>query len=526
MHSSFLSSIRSTSAVIALIALAVITPSLSVKGGVAHAQVAAPTCVLSASPSTVAYNGSTTLSWYTTDATSRTITDIGFVMTSGIQPIYNITSSKTYVMTVSGPGGTSTCQTTVNVSSQASYPTCSISASNTDVGYGGSTNISWNSSNAYSASLTDYGNVGTTGSQYVGPIYSTRTFVLNVSGVGGNNSCQVTVYAQSTNQNVPTCNLDASQTTVTSGQGVSLFWNTSGAYSNSINTIGSVNTSGSQMVYPYTTTTYVLTSQGTGGSTTCTRTVYVQSSPVYTNSAPTCSLSATSPVVNYGGTTTLTWNTTNGYSVSIDNSLGVVQNNGSYIIGNITGTRTYTLTVVGTGGTRTCQTTVSTQGYGYSGSGYGGVSSTAPTCGMSVQPDGKGGYLLGWYTQNALLASIAGIGSVGKSGTYAITPVQNTVYTMTVRGYDGSERTCQTTAALSPISGIGNGGGYGGVYYGGSNGGYGNGGYGYGGSGGGVPLNGVPYTGAEDYVYPLFIAAFMLTAFYGAVQAQKKIRFA
>ncbi len=528
MHISLLSSIRAVSMGAALIALAVIAPSVGIESGVAHAQVAAPTCFLSSSPSSVPYNGSTTLSWYTTDATSRTITDIGFVMTSGIQPIYNITASKTYVMTVSGPGGTNTCQTTVNVSSQSSLPTCSISASNIDVGYGGSTNLTWNSSNAFSASLTEYGNVGVNGSQYVGPIYSTRTFVLNVSGVGGTNSCQVTVYAQSTNQNVPTCNLDASQTTITSGQGVSLFWNTSGAYSNSINTIGSVNTSGSQMVYPYTTTTYVLTSQGTGGSTTCTRTVYVQSTPVYNGTTPTCSLSASSPNIGYGGTATLSWNTSNAYSVSIDNGLGVVQTNGSYIIGNVTGTRTYTLTAVGTGGTRTCQTTVSTQGGGYTGSGYGGVSSgTAASCGMSVQPDGKGGYLLAWYTRNALLASIAGIGSVGQSGTYAITPVQNTVYTMTVRGYDGGERTCQATASLGAGigAGSGTGGGYGGVYYG--NGGYTYGGYNYGsgGSGGGVPLSGVPYTGAEDYVYPLFIAAFMLTAFYGATQMQKKIRF-
>jgi hypothetical protein len=69
-------------------------------------------------------------------------------------------------------------------------------------------------------------------------------------------------------------------------------------------------------------------------------------------------------------------------------------------------------------------------------------------------------------------------------------------------------------------------GGYGGIYYGNGTG-YGTGYYGYGNggvSGGGVPLTRVPYTGAEDYIYPLFIAAFMLTAFYGAMKMQKRIR--
>jgi hypothetical protein len=87
---------------------------------------------------------------------------------------------------------------------------------------------------------------------------------------------------------------------------------------------------------------------------------------------------------------------------------------------------------------------------------------------------------------------------------------------MTVRGYDGTERSCQTTAIVSSIGGGSIGGGFGGN----------SGGVYYGGSGGGVPLNQLPYTGAEDYIYSLFIAAFGITAFYGAAQMQKKIRFA
>lgn len=514
MHSSSITAVRTSVVAIVFIALAIVAPGMQAGSSVAHAQVPPPTCTLTASPNSVAYNGSTTLSWYTTDATSRTITDIGFVMTSGIQPIYNITSSKTYVMTVSGPGGTATCQTTVTVGSQPSQvPTCSAYASTTQVPYGGNTTISWTGYNATTASLSDYGSVPVSGSQVVGPIYGTRTYIVNVSNAYGANSCQVTVYSQTQTQNPPTCSLDVSQSSVTSGQGVSLYWSTANATSVSITNLGSVNVSGNQTVYPYTTTTYVLTAYGNGGSTSCTRTVYVQSNPVV--NTPSCSLYANPAVTAYGGSATLVWNTSNAYSVTIDNGVGSVQPNGSYVINNVTGTRTYTLTAYSNGGTQTCQTTVTAYGNQGGGSGGGGYAPAA-TCGMAVTRDEMGGYTLAWYTQNALFSSIAGIGNVGPTGTYAITPAQTTTYTMTVRGYDGVSRTCQATAVVSGYGGGNTGGGFGGVTYGG----------GYGGSGGGVPLSRVPYTGAEDYFYPLFAAVFAITAFYGASQVQKKIRFA
>jgi hypothetical protein len=514
MHSSSSTAVRFSIISVVFVALAVIMPSMHVAGMTAHAQVPQPTCTLTASPNSVAYNGSTTLSWYTTDATSRTITDIGFVMTSGVQPIYNITTSKTYVMTVSGPGGTSTCQTTITVGTQTSQaPTCSAYASSTQVPYGGSTTVSWTGYNATTAYLSDYGSVPVSGSQVVGPIYGTRTYTVNVSNAFGSNSCQVTVYSQTQTQNPPTCSLDVSQSSVTSGQGVSLSWSTANATSVSITNLGSVNVSGSQVVYPYTTTTYVLTAYGNGGSTSCTRTVYIQSNSVI--NTPSCSLYANPTVTSYGGSATLVWNTSNAYSVSIDNGVGSVQANGSYVLSNITGTRTYTLTAYGNGGTRTCQTTVTANGNQGGGSGGGGYAPAA-SCGMAVTRDDMGGYTLAWYTQNALFSSITGIGNVGPTGTYAITPAQTTTYTMTVRGYDGVSRTCQTTAVVSGYGGGNTGGGFGGVTYGG----------GTGGSGGGVPLSRVPYTGAADYFYPLFIAAFAVTSFYAAVQMQKKIRFA
>jgi hypothetical protein len=296
---------------------------------------------------------------------------------------------------------------------------------------------------------------------------------------------------------------------------VSLYWNTSNATSVSISNLGTVNISGSQSVYPYTTTTYTLTAYGNGGSTSCTRTIAVQSTPVY--DTPSCTLYANPSVVSNGGSSTLIWNTSNAYSVTIDNGVGSVQTNGSYTVNNVIGSRTYTLTAYGNGGTRTCQTTVSAQQTIVPPP----TVAPAPSCGLAVQGDGRGGFTLAWYTQNALFSSIAGIGNVGPTGTYVVSPFQTTTYTMTVRGYDGSERTCQATAFVTTIGGGGSGGGFGGgspVYY--------SGGGGTGGSGGGIPLAQVPYTGAGDYIYPLFIAAFALTSFYGAARLQKHIRFA
>jgi hypothetical protein len=63
------------------------------------------------------YNQSVTLAWSASNASSAYISGVGTVLTSGST---NITpyGNQVYTLRVTGPGGTNTCQTTVN----SSYP--------------------------------------------------------------------------------------------------------------------------------------------------------------------------------------------------------------------------------------------------------------------------------------------------------------------------------------------------------------------------------------------------------------------
>jgi peptidoglycan-associated lipoprotein len=68
--------------------------------------------------------------------------------------------------------------------------------------------------------------------------------------------------------------------------------------------------------------------------------------------APTASLTVSPETVDKGQSTTLTWQTTNATDVSIDQSVGTVQANGSQQVSPADST-TYTLTAKGEGGTQT-----------------------------------------------------------------------------------------------------------------------------------------------------------------------------
>jgi len=73
---------------------------------------------------------------------------------------------------------------------------------------------------------------------------------------------------------------------------------------------------------------------------------------------PTASLSANPATINSGGSSTLTWSTTNATSVTIDNGIGSEPASGSVTV-SPTQTTTYTLTATGSGATASAQATVS-----------------------------------------------------------------------------------------------------------------------------------------------------------------------
>lgn len=87
---------------------------------------------------------------------------------------------------------------------------------------------------------------------------------------------------------------------------------------------------------------------------------------------PTATLSASPMTISSGGSSTLSWSTTNATSVSIDNGIGSVPASGSMSVSPAQ-TATYTLTATGSGGSTTAQATVT-------------VSSTGGSCNPPSSP--------------------------------------------------------------------------------------------------------------------------------------------
>src|SRR3989344_1357840 len=395
-----------------------------------------PSCSISANPSSIQSGGSSTLFWSSTNATSASINQgIGSVPKHGSRGV-SPDVTKTYKLTVTGPGGTANCKTTITVQEQQP-PSCTISADPSSVQYGGSSTLTWNSTNATSASINQgIGSVALNGSNVVSSLLNTRAYTMTVSGPGGTANCQTAVTVQQ--QQPPSCALTSNLSSVQYGGDITLSWNSSNATSASIDQgIGSVGVNGTRIVYDiYASTIYTLTVTGPGGTANCKTTIIVQE-----QQAPSCSISANPSSVQSGGSSTLTWNSTNATSANLT-GVGSVATNGSHSALNIYGTTTYTLNVTGPGGSADCQTTVYTSQI------------PAPSCTINANPTSvqQGGTShLSWSSTNATSANLSSIGSVGVSGNYTVNPYTTTTYILKVYGSQGQSSQCQTTVSVGTV---------------------------------------------------------------------------
>src|SRR3989344_4981739 len=126
-------------------------------------------------------------------------------------------------------------------------PTCTISANPSNIAYSGTSYtpvvVSWNSTNASSANLTNVGSVALSGSQTFYPS-STNTYVLTVYNTGGQSGqCQTTVTVTGASE-APSCWITLSSQYGGSyqyNQPATLSWGSTNASSASISpSVGSV----------------------------------------------------------------------------------------------------------------------------------------------------------------------------------------------------------------------------------------------------------------------------------------------
>jgi Glucodextranase, domain B len=149
----------------------------------------------------------------------------------------------------------------------------------------------------------------------------------------------------------PTINMSANPETIIFGHSASLIWNSTHAYSCSIEPgIGKVGLNGSINVSPDSTTTYTITASGYAGTATSSATVTVI--PL-----PTVNFSANPLTIMEKESTTLSWNSANADSCVIEPGIGSVDLNGSSGVSPAE-TTTYTITATGPGGEASGSVTV------------------------------------------------------------------------------------------------------------------------------------------------------------------------
>lgn len=201
-----------------------------------------PSITLSASPSSLPYNGSTTLSWTSANSNGCTASGdwSGSKATSGSQTISALTTNRNFNLSCSGPGGDAS--DSVNITVAAPLPTLSFSASPSTVTQNGSTILEWSGTDVTSCTASgDWsGTKNATGSETI--IVSTvdSQYALTCNGAGGdvNDTVNVTVVLNNNGTALlswtpPTENTDSSP--LTDLAGYKIHYGTSpGSYSDTI----------------------------------------------------------------------------------------------------------------------------------------------------------------------------------------------------------------------------------------------------------------------------------------------------
>ena len=408
-----------------------------------------PSCVISASPTSLIKGNTTTLKWSTTRTNTASINQgVGYVLTGTDKTmVVSPATNTTYTMTVTSVDNiTRTCATTVTVTNPIPAPTCVLSATPTSITAGQTAKLTWTSTNAINIGTINQG-VGdvnpqnTNAYRNVSPTHNTvyTMIVKNRAGVSANCATTVTV----TNPiPAPTCILTATPNHITAGQTAKLTWTTHNAIVAGINQgIGVValnNTTGRAVTPQHNTVYTMIVKNRAGVSANCATTVTV-TNPI---PAPTCILQSGISSLDAGNSTVLTWTSTNATTRVINQGIGSVAVSGSRSI-NPSVTTTYTMTVTNISGVqRTCTTTVIVI-----------PQPLAPRCDdFTASPStinrGQNSTLT-WHTTNASSVTINNaIGRVDVDGTQIVAPLMTTIYTLTAFGTGNKSVTCPVTVTV------------------------------------------------------------------------------
>jgi len=389
---------------------------------------AAPTAGISANPTSIAGGGSSTLTWTSTNALSATLNGAA-VAVNGSQAVSPASTTTYTFITTSSSGATATAQATVTVGS--TDPTAGITADPASIPTGGSATLTWTSTNAVSATLNGAA-VAVNGTQTVSPSATTTYTFIATSSSGGTATAQTTVTVNASS-GPPAAGIVANPTSIASGSSSTLTWTTKNAVSADLNG-AQVALNGSQTVSPTASTTYRITARNAAGAIDWGQVVVT-----VTSSGPTAGITANPTSIASGGSSTLTWTSTNAASATLNGA--TVPVSGSQTV-SPTAKTTYTFIVTGsTGTTAQAQATVT-------------VGPADPTAGIAANPTSiasGSSSTLTWTSTNATSATLNGA-TVPVSGSQTVSPTATTTYTFIATGSTGTTAQAQATVTVGPAA--------------------------------------------------------------------------
>jgi hypothetical protein len=310
----------------------------------------APTLTFTATETNVPYDGSTTLKWSSTNATSCTATGNwnGTKDLSGQEVRSSITEDKSYTLTCTGAGGS--IDRTVSVTVGAAPPQVDLTADPNDINYRDRATLSWSSTDAVLCKASgDWSGVKpASGRETTARLNADSTFALTCFGEGGRTTDIALVNVGRPPGNEPTIVATADPSQLEYLGHTTINWTTtntdtctaSGAWS------GAREQEGSEQVGPLSgDSVFTLGCSGPGGDTSRSITVVVDTPP----EPPTLDLTVTPDSVPRGGGATITWASENTVGcLAAGGWDGARESSGSASTGPLTTSTTYTLTCVGT----------------------------------------------------------------------------------------------------------------------------------------------------------------------------------
>jgi hypothetical protein len=138
-------------------------------------------------------------------------------------------------------------------------------ANDTNIVNGEYSTLQWSTTGCTRVSISNIGDVSSSGNQNVYPSYDTIYTLTAYSSKGAPRTSSVKVYVEEDDNHYSNCfidNFSSDKTYINSGDFITLRWSTTNCNSVNITNLGNVPLDGSRVVYPSGTMTYVLNAYG------------------------------------------------------------------------------------------------------------------------------------------------------------------------------------------------------------------------------------------------------------------------